>query len=284
MNIWLASICLIGGGLVCTLSAAGLLRLPDFFMRMHAVTKAGVVGSGLVLLGVALADGSVATWIKVLAAIVFLLLTTPVAGHLLGRAAYVGGAPLWQGTTHDSLAEVLPRGRFEPAAGPDGRQVNRIVLALAHGPYLEEGVRQAIELARSHRAELCGVAIIDAPRLANVGPVPIGALHYAQRMRDHRMTQARNTAADAIQLFERETAAAGLTWSVKLEEGHPRRILQDLAGPGTVVAVIAGAWFDQGVLDIKADVAARLRWRHALPLHVLGNHDRPQQDSSAPCG
>lgn len=264
---WLASICLIAGALVCLLAAAGVLRLPDFFMRMHAATKAGVVGSGLVLLGVALGDGGLATWLKAGAAIAFLLLTTPVAGHLLGRAAYVGGAPLWPGTAQDSLHGVLPRGHFGGATPPT---VRRVVLALAAGPHLDAAIAEAIALAQEHDAELCGVALIDAPRLNNVGPAPIGAIGYAQRMRDRRLARARQAAADAIQRFESAARAAGLTWSVRLEEGRPRRLLHALDGPATVVAVAPLAWFDQGVLDMRVDVARRLRWQGRAPLQILG--------------
>ncbi|MBK6867962.1 MAG: monovalent cation/H(+) antiporter subunit G [Burkholderiales bacterium] len=263
---WLASLCLIAGALICFLAAAGVLRLPDFFMRMHAATKAGVVGSGLVLLGVAISDGSLATWVKAGAAVVFLLLTTPVAGHLLGRAAYVGGAPLWRGTAQDSLAGVLPRGHF----GGMPPTVEKVILALAAGPRLEPAIVEAIALAREHDAELCGVALIDAPRLNNVGPAPIGAIGYAQRMRDRRLAQARRAAADTIQRFESAASAAGLKWSVRLEEGRPRRLLHALDGPATVVAVAPLGWFDQGVLDMRVDVARRLRWQGRAPLRVLG--------------
>src|SRR5690606_14570701 len=113
MSTLLAGLFLLAGAAVSLLAAIGVLRLPDFFMRMHAATKAGVAGCGLVLIGVALADGSAATWGKVSVALVFLLLTTPVAGHLLGRAAYVSGAPFWHGTAEDALSGVLPRTDFE---------------------------------------------------------------------------------------------------------------------------------------------------------------------------
>jgi monovalent cation/proton antiporter MnhG/PhaG subunit len=106
-------------------------------MRMHAATKAGVVGCGLVLVGVAMADGTAGTWGKIGLTLIFLLLTTPVAGHLLGRAAYVGGAPLWAGTSGDALERVLPRGRFDaglapsPASGAGVESGQTVVLALA---------------------------------------------------------------------------------------------------------------------------------------------------------
>src|SRR5690606_4621286 len=110
MTLVLGSMLLCAGALLCLLAALGVLRFPDFFMRMHAATKAGVVGCGLLLAGVGFLDGTTATWIKISVAIVFLLLTTPVAGHLLGRAAYVSGAPFWRGTVANDLRDVLDRG------------------------------------------------------------------------------------------------------------------------------------------------------------------------------
>ena len=112
MSPWVPEAFVLAGSSLCLLAAVGVLRLPDVFMRMHAATKSGVAGCGLILVGVALTDGTTATGIKVAVAIVFLLLTTPVAGHLLGRAAYISGVPLWRGTTNDELAQVLKRRRF----------------------------------------------------------------------------------------------------------------------------------------------------------------------------
>ncbi len=118
MTDWIGAILLLCGAALCLLAAAGVLRLPDFFMRMHAATKAGVVGCGLVLLGVGFAHGTAATWIKIAAAIFFLILTTPVAGHLLGRAAFVGGAPFRRGTppTRDSTRSCLAAASTPPLA------------------------------------------------------------------------------------------------------------------------------------------------------------------------
>lgn len=117
MSDWLGAVLLLGGSVVCLFAAVGVLRLPDFFMRMHAATKAGVAGAGLVLLGVAAFDGSAATWTKAVLAVIFLLVTTPVAGHLIGRAGYVSGVALWRGTSEDALEGILPR---EGTAGERG--------------------------------------------------------------------------------------------------------------------------------------------------------------------
>lgn len=110
---WIAAFFLLAGSAICLIASFGVLRLPDFFLRMHAATKAGVAGCGLVLFGVAFAEPSVSLAVKVLLANAFLLLTMPVAGHLLGRAGYIAGVPLWQGTKDDQLQGVLKRGEFD---------------------------------------------------------------------------------------------------------------------------------------------------------------------------
>lgn len=265
MMMWLSSLFLVAGAALCLLAAAGVLRLPDFFMRMHAATKAGVAGCGLVLIGVGFADGTAATWAKIAIAILFMLLTIPIAGHLLGRAAYVGGAPFWSGTTGDALHHVLPRGSFRgraaaPRQAGAAGEICTVVLALAKGAHIESAMMQSIALAHQHRAELCGIAIIDVPRLSNVGPVPIGAGWHAQQMRERRIRLARQSAADVIQRFEELAARSGLRWSVRLEEGRPSRILASVAMSGSLLTVAPDAWFDQGVLDLKVNVTRRLRW------------------------
>ncbi|MBL0919867.1 MAG: Na+/H+ antiporter subunit G [Hydrogenophaga sp.] len=269
MNEWLGALLVLGGALLCLLAAVGVLRLPDFFMRMHAATKAGVAGSGLVLLGVAALQGEPATWVKVALAVLFLLITTPVAGHLIGRAGYVSGVPLWRGTREDALAGVLPRGSDAHGSAPDDAAVRRVLIALAAGPHIARAIEQAVALARRHGAELCGVAVIDVPRLQNVGPVPIGAGWHAQRMREHRIAQARRAAADVLQRFEATAQASGLRWSAQLAEGRPRDVLRARCDEGTQLVVAADGWFDQGVLDLRVDVAHRLDLALQRPLRVL---------------
>jgi multicomponent Na+:H+ antiporter subunit G len=71
-----------------------VLRFPDVYTRLHAAAKAGPVGAGFVLLAVAVAAFDAATALRAMVGIVFLILTAPVAAHLLARAAYlVGVAP-----------------------------------------------------------------------------------------------------------------------------------------------------------------------------------------------
>lgn len=117
--IWLSALFVIAGSLVTFVAALGVLRLPDFFMRMHAATKAGVVGPSLLLIGAGFFNPSLSTWIKVFLAILFLLTTTPIAGHLIGKAGFIGGVSLWKGTVRNDLETVLPASIFSETETPD---------------------------------------------------------------------------------------------------------------------------------------------------------------------
>jgi len=75
------------------IAAIGLVRLPDALQRMHSATKAGTLGTALVILG-AMLLGEVARPSTGLLTILFLLVTLPFGAQLLGRAAYLSGTPL----------------------------------------------------------------------------------------------------------------------------------------------------------------------------------------------
>lgn len=86
--IYSGCIVLLLGAAFTLIAAIGVLRLPDLLTRMHAASKAGAVGGGLVLLAVALLCFDAAIALRAVVGIVFLLLTTPLGAHLLARASY----------------------------------------------------------------------------------------------------------------------------------------------------------------------------------------------------
>ena len=95
---------LVGAGFML-LAAAGLLRLPDIFSRMHAGTKAASLGVACILSGTALHVAGAAPTLKLAIAVLFQFATAPVAAHVIGRAAYRAGVPLWEGTLYDELRD-----------------------------------------------------------------------------------------------------------------------------------------------------------------------------------
>lgn len=113
MLMWLSMVFVLFGAIVTFIAALGVMRLPDFFMRMHAATKAGVVGPSLLLVGAGFYEPSLSTWIKIAFAILFLFTTTPIAAHLLGQAGYLGGVQFWAGTSRNDLKKVLLKKEFK---------------------------------------------------------------------------------------------------------------------------------------------------------------------------
>ena len=66
----------------------GLIRLPDIYNRLHATTKIATTGAFFVLLSILVYDGFTDFGLKAIAIGIFLLMTAPVAGHVIGRTAY----------------------------------------------------------------------------------------------------------------------------------------------------------------------------------------------------
>ena len=89
------------GSVFALLAALGVLRMPDVFTRMQTSTKASTLGLGCLLGGAALQFGDGASFIKLVMVGGFVLLTTPVAAHVIARAAYFADVPLWSGTVLD---------------------------------------------------------------------------------------------------------------------------------------------------------------------------------------
>lgn len=75
------------GGIFTLIAATGLVKFPDVFMRMHASTKAGTLGASLCLIVSMLFFKDTEVSVKAVLAIIFLMLTGPIAAHLIGRAA-----------------------------------------------------------------------------------------------------------------------------------------------------------------------------------------------------
>lgn len=103
------------GAAFILLAAIGILRMPDLYLRISVTTKAATLGTGLILTSVALYFGEAGISSRVVAIILFTLLTAPVAAHLIGRASYFTGIPIWDKSVVDDL-----KGRYRAdTEGPD---------------------------------------------------------------------------------------------------------------------------------------------------------------------
>jgi multicomponent Na+:H+ antiporter subunit G len=94
------------GALFSLAAAIGIVRLPDLYCRMHAASKAGTVGSGLLLLAAGLHAEDVAVLARAIAGFIFFVLTAPISAHLLARAAHMTGHRLSSASVQDDLAQA----------------------------------------------------------------------------------------------------------------------------------------------------------------------------------
>jgi multicomponent Na+:H+ antiporter subunit G len=87
----LSWVLLVLGGLGCVVGSAGLLRMPDFFTRMHAASVTDALGPLLIMAGLALQAGFTQASIKLLIILALVLFTSPAAAHALAKAALERG-------------------------------------------------------------------------------------------------------------------------------------------------------------------------------------------------
>jgi multicomponent Na+:H+ antiporter subunit G len=111
MSDWIMSALLVIGGSFLFLAAIGIIRMPDLYSRIQAATKAATLGVGCIILALAIHFANLEITVRALLVIAFLFLTQPVAAHMIGRAAYFVGVPLWENTIMDEL-----RGRYDASS------------------------------------------------------------------------------------------------------------------------------------------------------------------------
>lgn len=83
--------CLLAGGSFCIVGGIGVIRMPDFYTRMHAASVTETLGAGLILLGLMLQAGFSLVTVKLLMVGLVIFFTSPTATHALARAALVRG-------------------------------------------------------------------------------------------------------------------------------------------------------------------------------------------------
>ena len=98
------SLVILVGVFFVLIAALGVFRMPDLYTRMHAATKAGAFGGSLLLIAACIFFASWGVAIKCLLVIVIFYATTPIASHMIGRAAYLLKVQKWSGTVIDEMS------------------------------------------------------------------------------------------------------------------------------------------------------------------------------------
>jgi len=109
---YITLICIWIGITFIGIAAIGIIRMPDVYTRMSAVTKAVALGVGFILIGVVFHFNDTTVLIKATVIVVFLIFSLSVSAHVIGLAAYEDRTPLTDKTFRDELKEA--EGKQEP--------------------------------------------------------------------------------------------------------------------------------------------------------------------------
>ena len=91
----LSGVLLLGGGAFVLIGGIGLLRLPDFYTRLHAAGLTDTMGAGLIILGMMVAGGLSLVTVKLVLLGALIFLTSPTATHAIANAAFTAGLEPW---------------------------------------------------------------------------------------------------------------------------------------------------------------------------------------------
>lgn len=101
----LSTIFILAGSTFMLIASIGMLRFPDFYIRNSASTKAVVLGVLLILLGVGIHYNDTIVFIEIFAILLFIFLISPLAAHIVSRAAVITQVKFWEKTDLNELQE-----------------------------------------------------------------------------------------------------------------------------------------------------------------------------------
>ena len=153
--------------------------------------------------------------------------------------------------------------------------IKRILVGLGSLDYARSATAKAIELAKSHEAELTGVTLFDVERLDDTGPVPIGAGQLAKELKESRLEDAAAIIKAASEHFLTECEKAGVKHSIKHESGDPLASLVSHTRYHDLVICGLRSLFEHGVVDEPPDELAMLVQEGVRPLLAVSDTDRP---------
>ena len=151
----------------------------------------------------------------------------------------------------------------------------RILVALSGTPLTASAVQHALELAKTHDAEITGVTDIDLAKVASVGPIPMGAGAAATELVEHRLQLTEQHVTESIERFESACAEAGVSCSVVRETGNPYEKLISLWRYHDFTVAGLRGLFEYGIFHNPDDVLIQLIAKGVRPILAVAREYRP---------
>ncbi len=153
--------------------------------------------------------------------------------------------------------------------------LKRILVGLGGTEYTPTAVRQAIELALAHDAQVTGVSVVDTQRLNSMGPLPLPPTQYGQAVRNVRLTMARELVEQAIEHFAEACAQSGVQHRVLKEEGEPFSLLISEARYHDLMVFGLRSLFEYDIVPDPHDALVRLVQAGVRPIVAVDRGYRP---------
>ena len=116
MQLWaeiISSFFILGGVIFIVISSIGILRLPDFYIRISVITKAITLGITLILIGIGIYFNDLVIASKVITIITFMMITSPLSAHIIARAATKNKVAFWKKTILKDFQPYLDKQQEE---------------------------------------------------------------------------------------------------------------------------------------------------------------------------
>lgn len=123
----ISSFFILAGVIFIVISGIGLIRLPDFYIRISAITKAITLGITLLLIGIGIYFNDLVIAGKVITIFFFMTLTSPVSAHIIARAATKNKVPFWDKTVLDDFNPYLEKQQQEREAAEEEKSSSSTV-------------------------------------------------------------------------------------------------------------------------------------------------------------
>lgn len=141
-----------------------------------------------------------------------------------------------------------------------------ILVGIGGTPFTDVAVQRAVELASSHAAVVTGVTVVDLKRLQQVGPVPLGAAAYAEKLRKQRTEITEERIDSAVASFVEKCKEKNIAFKVERETGDPFELMISHARYNDVTIFGLRSLFDYGFTPEPRDALIRLVSQGVRPI------------------
>jgi len=148
--------------------------------------------------------------------------------------------------------------------------IKRILIPLDPSPYTETAVKIGCTIARLHKAELTGLVVLDVPGIKkSIGPSPLGAIYYAEKLEASRKEQAREHVEKLFSKFREKCDKEGIHFREAQHQGSPsERIVSESIFYDAVIVGMR-TYFSFATTDKPGDSLDKLLDHSITPIYAV---------------